>query len=115
MQQFATDPRPEPSTATRIRGWRARGVQAALRAGIQPGERLQVCRAVRLSGRPAGRRLWLTASRFLFTRTEAPFNRVVISVPLRKSTLSLDSATPFCLHLGWIDESGQPRGESFRS
>ncbi|HEY4844385.1 MAG TPA: hypothetical protein VII89_01700 [Candidatus Dormibacteraeota bacterium] len=115
MQQFATDPRPEPSTATRIRGWRARGVEAPLRAVMQPGERLLVCAAVRFPGRPADQRLWLTDSRFLFTRTEGPFNRVVISVPLRKSTLTIESTTAFCLHLGWMDESGQPRAVSFRS
>ncbi len=115
MQQFASGPQRQPSSAIRIRGWRAGGVESPLRAVIRPGERLLVCAAVRFPGRPADQRLWLTDSRYLFTWTEGPFNKVVISVPLSKSTLTVDNGMTCCLHLSWIDDSGQPRSESFRS
>jgi hypothetical protein len=115
MHQFAAGTQPGPSSAIRIRGWRAGGVESPLRAVIQPGERLLVCAAVRFPGRPADQRLWLTDSRYLFTRTEGPFNKLVISVPLSKSRLTVDSGMTCCLHLSWIDDSGQPGSESFRS
>ncbi len=105
---------PALATSTRVRGRRAMGKEAPLQAVIQPDERLLVCAAVVFADPSSGERLWLTNRRWLFVRRSGG-HKVVIGIPLVRSSLVFEEGSPFPLRLKWIDEAGRDCSEAFRS
>jgi len=114
MQQVAPVPGPRGSI-TRIRGRRALGSEAPLRAVLEPGERLLVCASVRFADRTFSQPLWLTDRRFLLTRHQGGYGKLVVSVPVAGCRLDCDSGAPYPLQLSWTEDDGKPRKESFRA
>jgi hypothetical protein len=113
VQQFAPLPG-SGGSITRIRGRRALGEEASLRAVIESGERLLVCASVRFADRPVSQPLWLTDRRFIFTRAHSGYGKLVVSVPIVGCALDYENAAPYPLHLSWTDDDGVPCRESFR-
>jgi hypothetical protein len=114
MLQFASDAIPVGSV-TQIRGLRALGEEAPLRAAIENGERLLVCASVRFADRTSSQPLWLTDRRFIFTRSRGRMRKLLVSVPIASSALDYLNAAPYPLHLTWTGADGKPSTEAFRA
>jgi hypothetical protein len=114
MQQFASDARPVGS-ATQIRGLRALGEEAPIRASIESSERLLVCVLVRFADRSSSQPLWVTDRRFMFTRHQGRHRKLLISVPIASGALDYEDAAAYPLHLTWTGPDGTPWSESFRA
>jgi hypothetical protein len=114
MLEFASDAQPHGSI-TPIRGLRALGEEAPLRAALENGERLLVCAVARFFDRPSSQPLWLTDRRFIFTRSQGRMRKLLISVPIAGSSLNYERAALFPLRLDWIGPDGSPRAETFRA
>lgn len=114
MLEFASDAQPHGSI-TPIRGLRALGEEAPLRAALENGERLLVCAVARFADRPSSQPLWLTDRRFIFTRVQGRMRKLLISVPIAGSSLNYESTALFPLRLTWIGPDGSPSTDSFRA
>jgi hypothetical protein len=114
MQQFASDARPVGS-AIQIRGLRALGEEAPIRASIESSERLLVCVLVRFADRSSSQPLWVTDRRFMFTRNQGRMRKLLISVPIASGALDYEDAAAYPLHLSWTGPDGAPWSESFRA
>jgi len=114
MQQFAAAS-PLGAPPTRIRGLRALGEEAPLRAAIENGERLLVCALVRFPDRSSSQPLWMTDRRFIYTRSEGRLSKLLISVPIADGGLDYEGARPYPLHLTWTRPDGSPMTEWFRA
>ncbi len=90
------------------------GKEAPLRAVIRPDERLIVCAAVVFADPSSDERIWLTNRRWLFQRRSGG-HKLVMGIPLARSSLVFEEGSAFPLCLKWIDESGRDCSEAFRS
>jgi hypothetical protein len=114
MQQFAFAAK-SGASVTPIRGLRALGEEAPLRAAIENGERLLVCALVRFPDRSSSQPLWMTDRRFIYTRSEGRVSKLLISVPIADGALDYESAKPYPLHLTWTGPDGSSWAEWFRA
>jgi hypothetical protein len=114
MQQFAPSSW-SGGSITPIRGLKALGEEAPLRAALASGERLLVCALVRFANRSSSQPLWLTDQHFIFTRSQGRMRKLLVSVPIAGSALDYVNAAPYPLHLSWTDPDGRPCTESFRA
>ena len=114
MLQFASDAMPRGSVIA-IRGLRALGEEAPLRAAIENGEHLLVCALVRFPDRSSSQPLWMTDRRFIFTRSQGRMRKLLISVPVAGCALQYEGAAAYPLHLTWTGPDGSPWAEWFRA
>jgi hypothetical protein len=114
MLQFASDAQPRGSIVP-LRGLRALGEEAPLRAALENGERLVVCASVRFADRTSSQPLWLTDRRFIFTHSQPRMGKALVSVPIAGSALDYESTDLYPLRLSWIGPDGSPSALSFRA
>lgn len=114
MLQFASDAQPRGSIAP-LRGLKALGEEAPLRAALENGERLLVCASVRFADRTSSQPLWLTDRRFILTRSEGGKGKLLVTVPIAGCALDFEIGALHPLHLRWTGPDGQPCTVSFRA
>jgi hypothetical protein len=114
MLEVPADARPA-GTITPLRGLRALGEEAPIRAAFENGERLLVCASVRFADRTSSQPLWLTDRRFVFIRRERGKGKVLVSVPIAGCALDYENGALHPLHLSWTGPDGRPCMDAFRA